>query len=58
MECDEFENPADFFLDKLNEAENDLKCPDPDSKHRTVQLKHNIAMYNSIPSINNLIKFH
>jgi len=33
MECDAFDNPADFFLDKLNEAENDLKPPDPESKH-------------------------
>jgi len=32
MECDAFDNPADFFLDKLNEAENDLKPPDPESK--------------------------
>jgi len=33
MECDVFDNPADFFLDKLNEAENDLKPPDPESKY-------------------------
>ena len=32
MECDAFDNPADFFLDRLNEAENDLKPPDPESK--------------------------
>ena len=32
MECDTFDNPADFFLDKLNEAENDLKPPDPESE--------------------------
>ena len=32
MECDAFDNPADFFLDKLNEAENDLKPPDPESE--------------------------
>ena len=33
MECDAFDNPADFFLDKLNEAENDLQPPDPESKY-------------------------
>ena len=31
MECDAFDNPADFFLDKLNEAENDLQPPNPES---------------------------
>ncbi|XP_065903806.1 broad substrate specificity ATP-binding cassette transporter ABCG2-like [Dysidea avara] len=31
MECDAFDNPADFFLDKLNEAENDLQPPDPET---------------------------
>jgi len=33
MECDSFDNPADFFLDKLNEAENDLRPADPESKY-------------------------
>ena len=33
MECEVFDNPADFFLDKLNEAENDLKQSDPGSEH-------------------------
>ncbi|XP_065904845.1 broad substrate specificity ATP-binding cassette transporter ABCG2-like isoform X4 [Dysidea avara] len=31
MECDAFDNPADFFLDKLNEAENDLQPPNPET---------------------------
>ena len=25
LECDQFDNPADFFLDKITEAEVDLK---------------------------------
>ena len=33
MECDAFDNPADFFLDRLNEAENDLRPADPESKY-------------------------
>ena len=31
LECDAFDNPADFFLDKMNEAEEDLKPPNPES---------------------------
>ena len=32
MECETFDNPADFFLDKVNEAENDLMQSDPGSE--------------------------
>ena len=31
LECDAFDNPADFFLDKMNEAEEDLKPPNLES---------------------------
>jgi len=31
MECDAFDNPADFILDKITEAENEPA--DPESKH-------------------------
>ena len=31
FECDAFDNPADFFLDKMNEAEEDLKPPNLES---------------------------
>ena len=32
LECDPYDNPADFFLDKVSEAEENLKTSGPKSK--------------------------
>ena len=41
LECDQFDNPADFFLDKITEAEVDLKPANPESNTAQLTLQMN-----------------